>query len=193
MKLLYRKFYRLSALSFVLLYSYTNKFLTLGVLTIFIGILFFFEYLRFKNRLFNEMIFRKFSSYLKEEEKKKISSTTTFFVVMFLLIFLFSKEVALISLSVMIISDTISALAGSYWGRVKLVKGKTLEGSLSFFLSCIGIGFIFRLLGFNFSWLAIFSSAFLCSMVELIPYFDDNISVPFVSAIVFEVLKKLGW
>lgn len=191
MKLLYRKLYRLLSFFFVLLYNYTSKEITLLVIGFFIFLLLILEYRRFKNPHFNEKIFKLFSSYLKEREKRKISSTTIFFFVIFFIILLFSKDVALISLCFLIFPDVFSALGGNFLGRIKIIQNKTLEGSFCFFFCCVAIGFIFKKLGFNFSWSAIFTSSFLASMVELIPYIDDNISVPFTAAIIFEIFKRL--
>ncbi|OQX85046.1 MAG: hypothetical protein B6D55_07995 [Candidatus Omnitrophica bacterium 4484_70.2] len=189
MKLLYRKVYRLFSFFFILLYNCTPKTITLLVVGFFIFLILILEYWRFKNPHFNEKIFKLFSSYLKEKEKRKISSTTIFFFVIFFIVLLFSKDVALISLCFLIFPDIFSALGGSFLGRIKIIQDKTLEGSLCFFSCCIIIGFIFKKLGFDFSWKAIFTSSFLASMVELIPYIDDNISVPFTAAIIFEILR----
>jgi dolichol kinase len=153
------------------------------------SLLLLLDYSRLKNKALNERIFKVFSSVLKEKEKTSISSTTVFFLVMFSAVLLFSKPTALISLCFLIFPDIASALVGSIWGKRRIVRGKTLEGSFAFFVTCIIIGIIFRGLGFNFNWIAIFASAFLASMVELIPYIDDNISVPLVAGFTFKFLS----
>ena len=150
----------------------------LGVLFLFLFLSLIVEYLRFRYKYLNEKIFQVFSAYLKDTEKRKISSTTVFFSIMILIILLFPKEIALIS-----------ALVGSYLGKIRLTKSKTLEGSIAFFITCLLIGVVFKRAGFNFSWLAIFSSSLFASMVELIPYIDDNLSVPLVAGITFKLLS----
>ncbi len=189
MSLIHRKIYRLFSFSFIILYFYTSRKLTLGVLSIFLIPLFFLEYLRFKRPEINEKIFEMFSSFLKNEEKKFLSSTTIFFLVMFLTILFFPKDIAIISLAFLIFSDASSGLVGFYWGRVRLIRNKTLEGTFTFFLTCLFIGLVCKMAKFKISWLAIFSSSFLASVVELIPYVDDNISIPLVSAFTLKMLS----
>lgn len=46
---------------------------------------------------------------------------------------LFPQPVAVISLSVMLISDTSAALFGKAYGTRKLYKNKSLEGTVAFF------------------------------------------------------------
>ncbi|RKY29927.1 MAG: hypothetical protein DRP68_06710 [Candidatus Omnitrophota bacterium] len=161
----------------------------LGVLFLFLFLSLIVEYLRFRYKYLNEKIFQVFSAYLKDTEKRKISSTTVFFSIMILIILLFPKGIALISLAFLIFPDAISALVGSYLGKIRLTKSKTLEGSIAFFITCLLIGVVFKRAGFNFSWLAIFSSSLFASMVELIPYIDDNLSVPLVAGITFKLLS----
>jgi len=189
MSLIHRKIYRLFSFSFIILYFYTSRKFTLGVLGIFLVPLFFLEYLRFKRPEINEKIFKMFSSFLKNEEKRTLSSTTVFLLVMFLTILFFSKEIAIISLAFLIFSDAFSGLVGFYWGKVRLIKDKTLEGTFAFFLICLFIGLVCKMAKFNISWLAIFSSSFFASVVELIPYVDDNISVPLVTAFTLKILS----
>jgi dolichol kinase len=189
MQLLHRKLYRLCSLFFVFLLIFTSSKITLLILSFFLIILFLLEALRFKYKKINEKIFTYFSSFLKEKEKKIISSTTIYFLSMFLVVLLFSKEVAIASLLILIFADIFSALAGTRWGKIKITRSKTLEGTIAFFLTCLIIGFILRYLNFPFEKKAILLCALGTSMVELIPYLDDNLTVPLVAGFILEILK----
>lgn len=192
MHLLSRKLYRLLSFSFVILLVYTSKEFTLIILGTFLALLFILEYLRFKYQAVNEKIFRWFSSILKTEEKTHLSSTTVYFISMFLIVLFFPYHISIAALCFLIFPDTASAVVGYYLGKIKLVKEKTLEGSLAFFSTCLITGSILKCFNFPFSWIAIFSSSFLASVVELIPYMDDNISVPFVVAGVLKLFRLRG-
>jgi glycerol-3-phosphate acyltransferase PlsY len=189
MHLLYRKLYRSSSFLFVLLLIFTSKKNTLLFLGITLSLLFLIEYIRFNNEKINEKIFSLFSPILKPKEKRKISSTTIYFISMFVTVLIFPKKIAIASLCFLIFPDILSAIVGYYWGKIKLIKEKTLEGSLAFFFTCLFIGIILKYFNFSFNWKAIFASAFFASMVELFPYIDDNISVPFVTGFILSILK----
>jgi len=53
---------------------------------------------------------------------------------MFLVVLLFSKEVAIASLCILVFADISSALVGTHLGKIKITKNKTLEGTIVFFL-----------------------------------------------------------
>jgi len=189
MKVVHRNCYRLFSFSFVLVYLFSSKKFIIDVLLFFIIFLLILEWVRFKNKIFNEKIFNLFSSYLREREKTTISSTTIFFISMIITIILFKKEIAIVSLSFLIFADSTSAIFGYYFGKKPILTDKTLEGSIVFFLTCITIGTIFKSLGFSLNWLVIFASSLSASVVELFSYIDDNISVPIVSGLVISLLS----
>lgn len=49
----------------------------------------------------------------------------------------FSKPIAIISLTVMLVSDTMAALVGKAFGTRMLYKHKSLEGTVAFFMSAL--------------------------------------------------------
>ncbi len=80
-------------------------------------------------------LFRKyfFGRVLREEEKPTLMGSTYFLFSTILTILLFPKPIAIASLLILILSDTAAALVGKGIGRV-WIFGKTLEGSMAFFL-----------------------------------------------------------
>ena len=84
---------------------------------------------------------------------------------------------AIASLYILIICDATAGIVGSSWGRIRIF-GKTLEGSLAFFVAgMIVIAFTMR---DNLLWgtLAVIGAA----LVELIPTgLDDNLTIPLVA------------
>ena len=100
-----------------------------------------------------------------------------------IIIYILPKNIAILSLLIMTISDSFASLIGRRYGKIKLFN-KTLEGTLAFFLSSIliiilmpGIILIPALIGVLVSTM-VESSSFLG--------IDDNLSVPLsFSAIYF--------
>ena len=117
------------------------------------------------------------SHFLREHEKHGLIGSSYFVFGAVLSIALFPKEVAIASLYILIICDATAGIVGSAWGRIRIF-GKTLEGSIGFFIS--GMIVIVFTMGNNFLWgtLAVIGGA----LVELIPTgLDDNFTIPLVA------------
>ena len=103
---------------------------------------------------------------------------------------LFPANVAVVALSIMLISDTCAALFGKAYGSRRLYKNKSIEGTAAFFVSALLIMVIC-----NFILPVTYASilaAFVATFVEMYEdkiEIDDNLSIPlFVGA----VLSLLG-
>ncbi len=83
-----------------------------------------------------------FGRVLREEEKPTLMGSTYFLFSTILTVLLFPKPIAIASLLILILSDTAAALVGKGIGRISLF-GKTLEGSLAFFLTSLAIVWLF--------------------------------------------------
>ena len=117
------------------------------------------------------------SHFLREHEKHGLIGSSYFVFGAVLSIALFPKEVAIASLYILIICDATAGIVGSAWGRIRIF-GKTLEGSIAFFIS--GMIVIAFTMGNNLLWgtLAVIGGA----LVELIPTgLDDNFTIPLVA------------
>jgi len=124
-------------------------------------------------------LFRKyfFGRVLREEEKKTLMGSTYFLFSSILTILLFPKSIAIVSLFILILSDTAGALVGKWIGRVP-IYGKTLEGSIAFFLSSLLIVWIYPQLN-RFSGTA---AALGATLVEILPIkVDDNLTIPLIA------------
>lgn len=101
---------------------------------------------------------------------------------------LFSKAIAAIALSVMLVSDTAAALFGKAYGTRKLYKSKSLEGTIAFFLSALLINMLFQPL-FTFTYLSVIACvlATLAEMYEDKIEIDDNFSIPLVMGTVLTI------
>ena len=97
----------------------------------------------------------------------------------------FGKEVATIALTVMLISDSAAALVGRSIGKIKIHKNKTLEGTLAFFLTAVGINLLFWPV-YQFSWVNVLAClvATLAEVYEDKIEIDDNLSVPIFFSVV---------
>ena len=94
---------------------------------------------------------------------------------------LFSRPVAVIALSVMLVSDTAAALFGKAYGSRKLYKNKSMEGTAAFFMSALFVNMILApMFPFNVSSVIACLAATFAEMFEDKLDIDDNFSIPLV-------------
>lgn len=137
--------------------------------------------------------FAKGTKYLlRAEEQLKESAAIPYVMATLLTILSFPKIIAVISIYTLAFADPLSALIGIKFGRHKIVKGKSLEGSLAFFMATFGSAiFVFYITGaLNQS--TIIVSAILGitgSIFEMMPIkLDDNLTIPLFSAFILRIL-----
>ncbi|MCE1165178.1 MAG: SEC59/DGK1/VTE5 family protein [Bacteroidetes bacterium] len=133
---------------------------------------------------------------LREDEKdfgKKLFTGGTYYAFgIFLSLLFFSMEVAIASILVMIWCDTLAAIVGKSFGRIRINGSKTLEGSLMFFVTGLVITFILYLLMPAFPSLIYGAIAlFITTLIELyIDKLNDNLTIPLVYGFIFTILIK---
>jgi dolichol kinase len=178
---IFRKIIHLSSLCYPLFYLLTNNKALVLVVT---GAIFLTVLLIDIFRIFNKSVNDVFCKYLKftirEGEKRGFTGSTYFMCGTFFTILLFPREVAIVSLCVLVISDTCASVVGISIGRVKLVGNKSLEGTLAFFVSALAVSYCgwvyFGLLPY-----LLFVAAFVTTVMELFNKqlrCDDNILIP---------------
>jgi phytol kinase len=85
---------------------------------------------------------------------------------------LFPVQIAFLSILALTLVDGVATIAGRTWGRTRILKGKTLEGSLAG-ATLSFLAFSLFLPPIHAMLLAIFASA-----VELLSPVDDNLVIP---------------
>lgn len=100
----------------------------------------------------------------------------------------FSAKAAAAAMCVVLISDTLAALIGKFFGTFRFSNGKSFEGTLIFFISAVLIGASFFP---GVSPFIIYPAAFLGTLAEFFENkigVDDNLSVPLVCGFVFNLI-----
>ena len=116
--------------------------------------------------------------------KKEDGSGAVFFLLgIFLVSLLFEKNIAIISIIVLSVSDSFSTLVGKFLGKIKIYKKKTLEGTLTFFSS----SFIIILLSTQNIIISFFASL-ISALIELFTPIDDNLIIPSSCAFIIAFL-----
>jgi len=177
-----RKLFHFSGIVIPLTYFLTDKksalFLAAGVLVLDIIL----ETMRIKGHFKLAFIERN----MKESEDKRLSGTFFYMLSSLATIAFFEKTVALSVLCILCTADPLSSLAGTKFGRVRLL-GKSLEGTVTFFVVSF---FILRL--FAFATPAALAGATVACLTELFSsrIIDDNLSIPLVTALALTLLTR---
>ncbi|MFH1473608.1 MAG: diacylglycerol/polyprenol kinase family protein [Candidatus Aenigmatarchaeota archaeon] len=127
---------------------------------------------------FEDKIEDEFKTYERESELP-FRGAIMFYMGCFLVTALFQTEIAIASIAVLSLSDALSTVVGTFFGKHKLPinKKKSWEGSTVFFAATLII-----LLFFVSPVEAIFIAA-VVTIVEMLPRIDDNLSVPLITGI----------
>lgn len=179
-----RKIVHLSTLIIPITYSLTSsRELILKILIPFFIIYLTIDILRRVN-LRIASIFRKYfyGKVLRDKEAISLMGSTYFLFSTILTIILYPKDIAIVSILFLTISDTIAAWVGKLLGGIKIFE-KTVEGSVAFFITSILIILIYP----DINLFQGILGAFGATVIEVLPLkIDDNLTIPIGSgAIMF--------
>ena len=123
------------------------------------------------------------------EKQKNVLTGASYYLIGCLLTVYFVNDESIImaSLLVMSISDSFAAIIGIKYGKTKIYRDKSLEGSFAF------LGATLIILSFFIPGLSIFKLALISivlTFVELFSFhlFNDNLTIPIFSAIMIQYL-----
>lgn len=129
----------------------------------------------------------------RDFQKKKFTGGTYLSIGIFITILFFQKNIAISAITIMIISDSLSAIVGKSIGRIKLFK-KTLEGSVVFFITGLLL-ILFVLPRISNSIEELYSAIIamvICTILEIIPFnVDDNVLIPVSYAFFYSLFFSL--
>lgn len=134
-------------------------------------------------KIINKYLFRA-------EEQLKESAGVPYVMGLLLTLISFPKVVALVAIYTLAVADPMSAIIGIKYGKTKVIKGKSLEGSLAFFVSSFIITFLVFFWWTSYLQIMLgsvillsFLVAVITSLFEMIPLrIDDNLTIPLFTA-----------
>jgi len=119
-----------------------------------------------------------------DEKGKKLNGATLLLLGFSIATVLFEKDIAIISMLILAIADSMAAITGMRFGKRKWF-GKSVEGSLAFFVTTFIIVSYFS----NDTGINILGAA-LITIVELLSgKLNDNLTIPIVSGLFFTLAK----
>ena len=145
------------------------------------------------SRLRNWIFWRKFANKIwahmvrEHENKGGFTGATYILLSIVLTVALFSKPVAVAAMAFIMVGDTFAALVGRRFGRHKIFKTKSLEGSLA----CLTGTVIVALFTPDLLLTVGLTGALAAAVVEALPLkIDDNLTVPLLSGATMAILLK---
>ena len=143
---------------------------------------------RTRNGWISKIFGKLFNKMLRSHELEgKLTGASYVFIGSFISISIFPKEIAVLALLFTAIGDTVAALYGRKFGKLR-IWNKTLEGSLAGLIICFIIALFFP----QIPNIIKFSGAFAAMFIELLPIkIDDNLRIPLFSGIVMYSLSIL--
>ena len=128
----------------------------------------------------------------RAHEKDNYSALTFAFIGMLICLFISSKPVFNLAVSILILSDSMAAIIGTLFGKTK-INGKSLEGSAAFFgTSCVLSLVITVIYHLDIKFLiASFFTALVATIVELYSKnsrLNDNMTIPIAVSVTMNVL-----
>jgi len=119
------------------------------------------------------------------EHQKHLTGATYLFLGSLLVVSLFSKEIAVIAMFFLTVGDPSACMIGISFGRIKIMRNKTLEGSVAFILAGLAATWWIPGISLHVKILGVCAA----SLIELLPWrLDDNITIPLFSALLMYYL-----
>jgi len=152
------------------------------------------DYLKLRNQGFKIFFLQAFGELLRRHERQGgITGSTILVASAALTIFIYRQETAVAALLFLTLGDSMAALVGRRYGRIRLVCGRTLEGSLAAFVSCLFASAVMLALAPRFGWslspVALLAGSAMATLAELVDMpLDDNFRIPILSGLVMELI-----
>ena len=189
-KELYRKTIHLSSLWIPAAVWCLDKVQALWFLALGLFLVVLFEIFRRNDGRFGQFLNKLFKDVLRQSESGKHGALTGalyMFIASLVVTATMQRTIAVTALSVLIVSDSLAALIGKKFGKIR-IGTKSLEGSVAFFISAVIIVIFFAYIDHNMSWKFIVAgiiASLITTIVELYATklkIDDNLLIPLIFA-----------
>ena len=159
------------------------------VLSLLCVIFILLEAIRLHSTSVNDWFFSWFGILLRQSERTSVTGALFVLVALLVTFVVFSKEIAIIALAFLAVGDPAAAIIG------KLVRGhkiftRTFEGNLACLVACLAAGLLLKWLGLEISATMVIAGSFAAAFIQALPIpINDNLSIPWFSALVMYVLR----
>lgn len=180
---LIRKAIHLCSLSIPVIYFFISQQLALQILLPLTAAFILVDLARYYHKPTSDRFYRWFGWLLRrherDEQSKRLNGATNVLIAASLCVLIFPKVLVVTALSILIISDSTSALVGRRFGKRPFLS-KSLEGTLAFFITAVVVVLVTpKIEGLPLEYCIGVVGAAVGAVAESAPLpLDDNLSVP---------------
>ena len=140
---------------------------------------------------FNQLIFTRFGSFIREGERYKLTGTAPYVLGIALSLYAFSLEVATAAICFLAFGDVSATTVGERYGRTKIGE-KSLEGTIAFTAAALLSALLLSAIGVHLMTGVIILGAVVAAVVELLPLpVNDNLAIPLIAGGAMELALRL--
>ena len=203
---IYRKLFHLFAIIIPILYYFVIKSDIISICILLPIALFcvISDSARMENPELKNKFFKVFGMMLREHEVNRLTGASYLLTSSVVAIAIFTKEIAFLAISYLVIGDTLASLVGLKLGKRRIVSTlKTVEGLIASFLGCAIYGLLCYFLFFEKVFagnnrapqqaiIFILVGAMVASITEVVDlHINDNISIPIISGLAMFLIYLL--
>ncbi len=180
-----RKSIHLASISIPVLYSWIpSESLSRWLLFLATLLVFWADIVKLRSRYWNRVFMGIFGRFLRRHETRELNGATFVMFAATACILCFSKPVAIAAISFLVLGDTAAALVGKSYGRLRYL-GKSVEGSVACFLTCIVVAMVTPGVTINVG----LAGAAMATIAELLPIpIDDNFRIPLAAGTLMQIM-----
>jgi phytol kinase len=143
------------------------------------------DLLRLVHPGFNEFFTKHLGRLMRKKEAHTLTTSTYFLSASLFVVYFFDKNIACLAIFFLSFGDPIAAIIGKRFGEIKLIDGKSLEGTIACFQVCLIIGLVMLRTNPGVALVAAAAAA----IAELVPLpVNDNIRIPVLSALALQLM-----
>lgn len=128
-----------------------------------------------------------FGKIVRDHERYNLLGSSYILLASLLCSYAFARPIAIVSMAFIFIGDAMAAIIGRRFGRPRIF-GKSIEGSLACFVSCVAVAWVYP--GDPFTWRMILGGAAAATIFELVPIpLDDNMRISLSAGFTMTLLQ----
>lgn len=149
------------------------------------------EVVRLSIPAFNQFMFARFGSFIRQKEANKLTGTAPYVLGIGLTLYLYRTDIATAAICFLAFGDVAATTVGERYGKTKIGE-KSLEGTLAFVVAAVVAGFLLNAAGVHLMYGIVLAGAIAAAGVELLPLrVNDNLVIPIVSGGVMELIVRM--
>lgn len=183
-----RKIWHMAGVSIMaLIYAYVPFKVSAGILAVSWILFVPLDVLRQKYPSLNDLMLYVFRPIMRDNEAKGLAGTTYLLTGVSIIVFLFPRDIVLLTLLFLAFADPFASYFGIRYGKDKIFGHKSVQGTLAAFVTCMGLTFgylVFKGILVDRLIIVGLLGGLIGALAELIPIakLDDNLTLPVISA-----------